>query len=216
MSSERLRSHAHLLLTHLLWMNWRSLLHVGSRQHRFLVFCLLVGMAKCHRAGGNWRSEDTEIFERNIEVFFQKKANLRRKITHSDVLAMFDAPYFVDADIAAGEAVAVVAVQSHIVVLDVFRRKMSSMLKLIKIQYLPSRLTFNRCIVISLANINPCVRVDEYLQKKHILLFQSLTTGSHSQILTIIVSRQAARKLATSISTKPNNPPSQSPFVATR
>lgn len=122
MSSERLRSHAHLLLTHLLWMNWRSLLHVGSRQHRFLVFCLLVGMAKCHRAGGNWRSKDTEIFERNVEVFFLKKANLRRKITHSDVLAMFDAPYFVDADIAAGEAVAVVAVQSHIVVLDVFRR----------------------------------------------------------------------------------------------
>lgn len=43
---------------------------------------------------------------------------MRRKITHSDVLAMFDAPYFDDSDIAAGEAVAVVAVQSHIVVLD--------------------------------------------------------------------------------------------------
>ena len=72
-------------------------------------------------------------------------------------------------------------------------------------------------VIIALANINPCVRVDENLLKNSSrkLLRKSQNWESH-KIFTITVSRHAARKLATSIKTKPSNPPSHNPRVATR
>lgn len=60
------------------------------------------------------------------------RAKLRKKITRSDVLALFCVPYFDDFDIVDEEAVAVVVEQSHIVVLY-FKNIMNSMSKLIKV-----------------------------------------------------------------------------------
>jgi hypothetical protein len=76
-------------------------------------------------------------------------------------------------------------------------------------------LLLNLGVIVALANVNPCMRVDENLSEGKVLSHDRRNKVDEEE-LTIIVSRHAARKLAISIKTSPRRPTSQSPRAPTK